>query len=68
MKNKILLLVLMITMIGYGSEGSTFSKKYDIEKTIISFNNIKKGQQLIIKDYSGVILYSGSFRRNWHLY
>lgn len=45
-------------MIGYGSEGSTFSKKYDIEKTIISFNNIKKGQQLIIKDYSGVILYS----------
>ncbi|MCO4821825.1 MAG: hypothetical protein KC469_07140 [Flavobacteriaceae bacterium] len=58
MKNKILLLVLMITMIGYGSEGSTFSKKYDIEKTIISFNNIKKGQQLIIKDYSGVILYS----------
>lgn len=58
MKNKILLLVLMITMIGYGSEGSTFSKRYDIEKTIISFNNIKKGQQLIIKDYSGVILYS----------
>jgi len=74
MKNKILLFSLMITMFSYASETSSFSKKNGIKKTIIiSLDNVKQGQLLYIKDYSGVILYNevleknGTYNKNFNL-
>lgn len=64
MKNKILLCFLMITMISYASETSSFTKKNDIKKTILSLDNVKKGQQLFIKDYSGGVLYNEVLEKN----
>ena len=51
-------------MISYASETSSFTKKNDIKKTILSLDNVKKGQQLFIKDYSGGVLYNEVLEKN----
>ena len=58
-KNSILTAVLLSTLLSNANEGSSFipKKEKDIAKTMVIINDVRKGQELIIKDDSGLVLY-----------
>lgn len=58
------LLLLAINMVSYASHSYVPSTKKT--PTIVSFNNVKKGHQLIIKDANLLILYKESIQKNGH--
>jgi len=71
-KKGILLVTILGTMISYASSYSIESKA-EIKRTILSINSVKQGQQLIIKNNSGVVLYkelieqSGAYNKGFDL-
>jgi len=72
-KTGILLVTMLATMMGYANRPTTFEKKVDIENTTLSIHNVKQGQQLVIKDSNGVVLYkelidrSGMYNKGFDL-
>lgn len=58
-KNSILTVVLLSTLLSNANEGSSFipKKEKDIAKTMVIINDVRKGQELIIKDLNGLVLY-----------
>ncbi len=72
-KKGILMVTMLAAMISYATEPSAFEKKIEIKKTILSIHSVKQGQQLIIKDYNGIVLYkelieqSGMYNKGFDL-
>jgi hypothetical protein len=72
-KKGILLVTMLAAMISYASEPSTFEKKNEIKTTTLSIHSVKLGQQLIIKDDNGLVLYrelikqSGTYNKGFDL-
>jgi hypothetical protein len=56
-KTGILMVTMLATMLSNAARPATFEKKVETENTTISINSVKQGQQLIIKDYNGIVLY-----------
>lgn len=58
-KKSILTAVLLSTLLSNANEGSSFipKKEKDIARTMVIINDVRKGQELIIKDDSGLVLY-----------
>jgi hypothetical protein len=58
-KKSILAAVLLSTLLSNANEGSSFipKKEKDIARTMVIINDVRKGQELIIKDDSGLVLY-----------
>jgi hypothetical protein len=56
--NKSIIMVAMCTaLLSNANEGSSFIPKKEIAKTIVTINDVKEGQKLLIKDLNGFILY-----------
>ena len=64
MKKSMLLVAMVATIASYASEPSINGRKSDIKKTVILLNNVKQGQQLLIKDYADVVLYQETIDRS----
>jgi len=56
-KTGILLVTMLATMLSNASKPEMAEKNFKIENTTLSINNVKQGQQLIIKDSNGIVLY-----------
>jgi hypothetical protein len=56
-KTGILMVTMLATMLSNAARPATFEKNVETENTTISINSVKQGQQLIIKDYNGIVLY-----------
>jgi hypothetical protein len=60
-------------MISYATGSATFEKKVETENSTLSIHNVKQGQQLVIKDYNGIVLYkeliekSGAYTKGFDL-
>lgn len=72
-KKSILFIALIVSMIGYASNNEPITSKKDVKKATVSFVSVKKGQQLIIKSDTGIILYkekikqTGSYAKEFDL-
>jgi len=72
-KTGILLVTMLATMFSNASKPETAEKNFKIENTTLSINNVKQGQQLIIKDSNGIVLYkemidrSGVYKKGFDL-
>jgi len=72
-KKGILLVTMLAAMISYASRPATLDKKVEIKNTTLSIHNVKQGQQLVIKDYNGIVLYkelianSGAYLKGFDL-
>lgn len=61
--NKIVCMVLMtVTMLSYANR--TYSLDIHKEGTIITFDNVKKGHQLVIKDTNLLVVYKESIKKD----
>lgn len=56
-KKSILFVATVVTVVSYASGPSAKGRKSDVKKTVILLNNVKPGQQLLIKDYDDAVLY-----------
>ncbi|MGK0412732.1 MAG: hypothetical protein ACJA1B_000932 [Polaribacter sp.] len=66
-KRKVLIIVFMLgTFINYANN-SDFENELDASKVKVEFNNVKKGQQLSIKDEKGVTLHSENIKKQGKL-
>ncbi|MCB0743593.1 MAG: hypothetical protein KDC67_06800 [Ignavibacteriae bacterium] len=63
-KKGILLVTMLATMISYATDLSFLEIKNDIKKTVLSLNIVKQGQQLLIKDVYGIILYKEQIKKS----
>ncbi|WP_290700427.1 hypothetical protein [Lacinutrix sp.] len=67
----LLLVAVLVTMVNYASNVSPLNEY--IKKTVLTLNNVKEGQRLLIKDINQVILYkekitkSGDYRKGFDL-
>jgi hypothetical protein len=72
-KKGILLVTMLAAMISYASRPAALDKKVEIKNTILSIHNVRQGQQLVIKDYNGIVLYkelianSGAYHKGFDL-
>lgn len=72
-KNSLVIVVLFTTLLVNANEISTFRDLNDNRTTLVSFTNVKQGNQLVIKDAYGVTLYkenieqSGKYTRGFDL-
>jgi hypothetical protein len=72
-KTGILLVTMLATMFSNASKPEMAEKNFKIENTTLSINNVKQGQQLIIKDSNGIVLYkemidrSGVYKKGFDL-
>lgn len=72
-KKGILMVTMLAAMMSNASRPATFEKKVEIKKTTLSIHNVKQGQQLVIKDYNGFVLYkelieqSGVYNKGFNL-
>jgi len=73
-RKSILLVTVFTTILSNANEISSFTYKEDLKgNTSLSINNVKKGNQLSIKDYYGTILYkevinrAGLYRKGFDL-
>lgn len=72
-KTGILLVTMLATMLSNASKPEMAEKNFKIENTTLSINNVKQGQQLIIKDSNGIVLYkemidrSGVYKKGFDL-
>ena len=63
-KTGILLVTTLATMLSYATAPTTLDKKFKIENTTLSINYVKQGQQLVIKDSNGLVLYKESIDKS----
>ena len=69
----LLLVAVLVTMVNYASNVSPLNEDENIKKTVLTLNNVKEGQQLLIKDVNQIILYkekisnSGDYRKGFDL-
>jgi len=63
-QKSILLVAVLVTMVNYASNVSSLNKDENIKKTVLTLNNVKEGQQLLIKDENQVILYKENIKKN----
>ncbi|OIQ23596.1 hypothetical protein [Lacinutrix sp. MedPE-SW] len=72
-KNHLVLVALLVTMVNYAANITTLNKDDDSKKTVLTLENVKEGQQLLIKDYNQIILYkeniskSGDYKKGFDL-
>ena len=72
-KTGILLITMLATMLSNASKPEMVEKNLKIENTTLSIHNVKQGQQLIIKDSNGIVLYkemidkSGMYNKGFDL-
>ncbi|HEX9825768.1 MAG TPA: hypothetical protein VGA80_04155 [Flavobacteriaceae bacterium] len=72
-KKGILMVTMLSAMISYATGSATFEKKVETENSTLSIHNVKQGQQLVIKDYNGIVLYkeliekSGAYTKGFDL-
>jgi len=59
----LLLVAVLVTMVNYAGNISLSSDNDDIKKTVLTLNNVKEGQQLLIKDVNGIILYKEQIKK-----
>lgn len=64
MKKSILFVAIVATVASYASGPSAKGRKSDVKKTVILLNNVKPGQQLLIKDYNDAVLYHETIDRS----
>lgn len=53
----VIMVALLSTMMNYANEVSYTTDTKEIEKTIVTLDNVKEGHELLIKDENGSILY-----------
>lgn len=58
-KTSMLTAVLLSTLLGNANKGSSFvpKKETDFARTMVTINDVRKGQELTIKDDNGLVLY-----------
>lgn len=72
-KNSILLGVMFTTMLSNATEIPSFIVKENLKKTVLTIYNVKKGNQLLIKDTNGIVIYrefileTGSYSKGFDL-
>ncbi|WP_055447417.1 hypothetical protein [Lacinutrix mariniflava] len=72
-QKSILLVAVLVTMVNYANNVSPLNEDDNIKKTVLTLNNVKEGQQLLIKDANQVILYkeditkSGDYKKGFDL-
>ncbi len=72
-KTGIVLVIMLAAMLSYATRPTTLEKSVEIENTTLSINNVKQGQQLVIKDSNGIVLYkelidkSGMYNKGFDL-
>lgn len=72
-KTGIVLVTMLAAMLSNASTPEMVEKNFKIENTTLSINNVKQGQQLIIKDSYGIVLYkelidkSGMYKKGFDL-
>ena len=57
-KNLILVAAVLVSTLSYADKGNGFKTTTYSKITVVEFENVKKGQQLIVKDNDGEIMYS----------
>jgi len=62
-KTGILLVTTLATMLSYATP-TTLDKKFKIENTTLSIYDVKQGQQLVIKDSNGLVIYKESIDKS----
>jgi len=73
LRKSILTAVMLTAMMSYATNGLEINPNNDLKKTTFSLNNVKEGNQLIIKDINGIILYkeqiekSGTYSKGFDL-
>ena len=73
LRKSILTAVMLTAMMSYATNGLDINPNNDLKKTTFSLNNVKEGNQLIIKDIYGIILYkeqietSGTYSKGFDL-
>ena len=73
LRKSILTAVMLTAMMSYATNGLEINHNNDLKKTTFSLNNVKEGNQLIIKDINGIILYkeqiekSGTYSKGFDL-
>lgn len=69
----LLLIAVLVTMVNYASNVSLLNENDNIKKTILTLDNVKEGQRLLIKDANQVVLYkekitkSGGYKKGFDL-
>ena len=72
-KTGIALVTILAAMLSHAERPTAFEKSVEMENTTLSINNVKQGQQLIIKDCNGIVLYkelidkSGLYKKGFDL-
>lgn len=72
-KTGILLVSMLATMLSNASKPEMVEKNFKIENTTLSIHNVKQGQQLLIKDSDGIVIYkemidkSGAYKKGFDL-
>lgn len=72
-KNHLVLVALLVTMVNYAANITTLNNDDDSKKTVLTLENVKEGQQLLIKDNNQIILYkeniskSGDYKKGFDL-
>lgn len=72
-KKGILMVMMLSAMLSNATRPATFENKVEIKKSTLSIHNVKQGQQLVIKDYYGIVLYkeliekSGAYSKGFDL-
>ncbi|MGB1210221.1 MAG: hypothetical protein ACPG41_02290 [Lacinutrix venerupis] len=72
-KKSLLFVAVLVTMVNYASNVSPLNEDDNFKKTVLTLNNVKEGQQLLIKDNNQVILYkeaiskSGEYKKGFDL-
>ena len=73
LRKSILTAVMLTAMMSYATNGLDINPNNDLKKTTFSLNHVKEGNQLIIKDIYGIILYkeqietSGTYSKGFDL-
>lgn len=72
-KKGILMVMMLSAMLSNATRPATFENKVEIKKSTLSIHNVKQGQQLVIKDYNGIVFYkeliekSGAYSKGFDL-
>jgi hypothetical protein len=72
-KKRIVLITMLSAILSYANNPVAIEKTVETENTSLSINNVKQGQQLVIKDYYGIVFYkelietSGVYRKGFDL-
>ena len=73
LRKSLLTAVMLTAMLSYGTNGLNTNPNNDINKTTFTINDVREGNQLIITDLNGIILYkeqiikSGTYTKGFDL-